>query len=300
MTIQWVGQPVRPPPPPRPVAPPPPAKKAKGCFFWVLGIAGTSMMCCCLGGMIAAASGDPNAFDPKSLLGPEVALGEIHVPEDDTAVARSYHWRYRQRYGVGYGLSRDTHDDVNDTHAALAKKFSYKPTPQGTQFTWIPPPGCQPQPWSCVFNMAAQNGESHIAPLTELFRKERARLNLDARATAELVVTFVQHITYRLPKEAYFELLPPEIVVADGSGDCDSKALLAAMMLKDLGYETAMLYSRPLAHAALGLSMPGTGKAFAAGGRKYLFVEVTYPGWAIGTLPPQYDKPKAWEVLPLR
>ena len=78
------------------------------------------------------------------------------------------------------------------------------------------------------------------------------------------------------------------------------KSLLAAMMLKDLGYETAMLYSRPLAHAALGLAMPGTGKKFTAGGQKYVFVEMTYPGWAIGTLPPQYDKPNAWEVFPVR
>lgn len=263
-----------------------------------MGLGGT-MLCCCLGGMLTAAGGDTRGFDPGALIGPEVALGSITVPEDYRLGARTYHWRDRQRYGLGYGISPEVHGEVDDAHAALARKFSYRPSGAGGQFTWIPPPGCQPQAWKCVFNMTADDSADHIAPLTELFRQERVRAGLDLRTTAQLVVTFVQNITYRLPTETYFELLPPEIVVADGSGDCDSKALLAAMMLKDLGIPTAMLYSRSLAHAALGVAMPGTGKSFSQGGRKYLFVEVTYPGWAIGTIPPQYDKPKAWEVLPL-
>lgn len=290
--MRWVGQPAPAAPPPKP--------KGKGCFTVVMVVLGGSMMCCCLGGMLAAASGDAKGFDPGALIGPEVALGTVTVPPDtDSEVARQYHWRHRQRYGLGYGISADVRSDVDDAHAALAKRFSYQST-GGGPFTWIPPAGCQGQPWACVFNETARDSFGHIEPLTDVFRDERRRAGLDLRQTAELVVTFVQHITYRLPTETYFELLPPELVVTDGSGDCDSKALLAAMLLKDLGLDTAMLYSRPLAHAALGVALPGTGKSFSSGGRKYLFVEVTYPGWAIGTIPPQYDKPKAWEVLPLR
>ena len=259
---------------------------------------GGSTLCCCLGGMLTLAGlDDAKGWDPiNAVAGPEVSLGDAVVPSDLAhSLERNYRWKNGKRYGLGYGISSEVHDGVDTEHANLAKRFSYHSTGSGP-FTWIPPPGCQPQPWACVFNETAQSSAANIAPLTDLFRQQ----NLELRATVELVVTFVQNITYRLPTETYFELLPPEIVVADGSGDCDSKALLAAMMLKDLGVDTAMLYSRNLAHAALGVALPGTGTAFTHGRTKYLFVEVTYPGWAIGTIPPQYDKPKMWEVLPLR
>lgn len=250
---------------------------------------------------MVAGSGASEGWDPLgAIAGPEVLLGAARVPSDLAAgLERTYRWRNGQRYGLGYGVSSEVHGDAESGHASLAREFGYQPS-GGPAFTWSPPPRCQPQPWSCVFNQTAGASAANIAPLTELFRQQQTRASLDSRELTELVVTFVQNIKYRLPTEAYFELLPPEIVVADGSGDCDSKALLAAMILKELGVETAMLYSRSLAHAALGVALRGTGTAFAHGRIKYRFVEVTYPGWAIGTVPPEYDKPKHWEVLPLR
>ena len=262
---------------------------------------GSTTLCCCLGSLLMVAGGESQGWDPiGAVAAPDVVLGAVHLPASEPASEsdRGYRWRYRQRYGLGYGLSSELHGEVDTGHENLARRFSYHSTGSGP-FTWTPPPGCQPQPWTCVFNETATASAANVAPLTELFRQEQVRASLDTRALTELVVTFVQNIKYRLPTETWFELLPPEIVVADGSGDCDSKALLAAMMLQDLGVKTAMLYSRSLAHAALGVALPGTGTSFAHGRVKYLFVEVTYPGWAIGTIPPQYDKPKQWEVLPL-
>ncbi len=251
---------------------------------------------------MVAGGGESMQWDPMMALSPpEVSLGSARVPADLAhSFERSYRWRHGRRYGVGYGISSEVHDEVDDEHANLAKRFSYRSTGSGPSFTWIPPAECQPQPWTCVFNETAAASAANIAPLTELFRQHQVRASLDSRALTGLVVTFVQNIKYRLPTETYFELLPPELVVADGSGDCDSKALLAGMMLKELGVKTAMLYSRNLAHAALGVALPGTGTSFTYRRAKYLYVEVTYPGWAIGTVPPQYDKPKMWEVLPIR
>lgn len=293
--MSWVGQPGPPLPPVRPTA----KVGRKGCLVTLFVLLGGSMACCCLGGALFVAGSDgQQRWDPlDAIAGPEVSLGAARVPADHGA-ERTYRWRNRLRYGLGYGLSSDVHDEVDTSHVALARRFTYLPGGKGP-FTWIPPPGCKAQPWACVFNERARASEENIAPLTQLFRQRQTQAQLDPRATTELVVSFVQNITYRLPTEAYFELLPPELVVADGSGDCDSKALLAGMMLKDLGVETAMLYSRNLAHAALGVALPGSGTSFSHRGKKYLFVEVTYPGWAIGTVPPQYDKPKLWEVLPL-
>jgi len=292
--VRWVGQPAPPPPPP---------KKAKGCFTVVLVVMGVSMSCCCLAGMLVVAGEESGgSFDPISAIaGPETPLGRAVVPADLAAgLERTHRFRSRQRYSVGYGISSEVHGEVDAAHEALAQKFQYKSAGVGQPFTWVPPLGCGGNPWGCVFQDTARDSDDNIAPLTELFRQRSTAAGLDARATAELVVNFVQNIKYRLPTETYFELLPPELVVADGSGDCDSKSLLAAMILRDLGVETAMLYSRSYAHAALGVALPGTGKAFMSGRKKFLYVESTYPGWAIGTVPPQYENAKLWEVLPLR
>lgn len=281
----------------------PVAPRRRGCLFYVGVLLGGSTLCCCLGGMLTVAgAGSSQQWDPISAIaGPEISLGTARVPLDlAQGLERTYGWRNGQRYGLGYGLSSTVHGEVDAEHAGLARRFSYRSNGIGQPFTWIPPPGCLPQPWTCVFNETAASSAANIAPLAELFRQEQVRASLDAWELTELVVTFVQNIKYRLPTETYFELLPPEIVVADGSGDCDSKALLAAMILQNLGLDTAMLYSRGLAHAALGVALPGSGTSFAHGASKYRFVEVTYPGWAIGVVPPQYDKPQLWEVLPLR
>ena len=60
----------------------------------------------------------------------------------------------------------------------------------------------------------------------------------------------MQNITYRLTTEdtAAFGMLPPDIVVADGSGDCDSKALLAVVILPQLIVDAVVLLASGLGH----------------------------------------------------
>lgn len=292
------------PGPPAPVyaRPPPPQKKGRGCLFFVMmALGGTTLLCCCLGSaLVAAGDGTPSNWDPVSVVaGPETPLGTALVPGDlDPASARAYRWRHvLERYSLGYGVSDEEHAGAEASLKQLARDFRYK-SGVGNAFTWTPPARCQPQPWVCIFDELATANKADIEPLTELFRQRQQQQGLDARQVTELVVTFVQNITYRLPTEHVFGILPPTIVVADGSGDCDSKSLLTAMILESLGIDVVMLYSAPLEHAALAVAIPGSGDSFTYRGRKYLYVESTNPGWAIGTIPPEYNKPKLWEVLP--
>jgi hypothetical protein len=294
---------MRPLPLGQPSAPPP--KKKRGCLFVLALLTGGSLMCCCLSGalLVAAGESDPGgaSWDPVqavvSATG-ENDLGDARAPAElAPGGERSYRWRKGvEAYRLGYGLSGELHEEVDQHLEELAERFSYR---EGNPFTWMPPQRCQPQPWRCIFDEVAGAGAGAVAPLTELFRRRQTQSNLDPRTTTALVVSFVQNITYRLPTERRFGILPPAVVVSDGSGDCDSKALLAAIILEDLGIDAVMLYSQPLAHAALGVALPSTGgTTFASGGRKYLFVEVTNPGWGIGIVPPEYDKPRQWEVIP--
>lgn len=301
--MRWAepGQPVVRPPPP-------PAKKGGGCLKWTLVLMGGSfLMCCCLSMAAAESAEDP--LDWKRIVTPEqtplaneVPIGDALVPETLTASeARRYHWRQTHAaWGLGYGLSTSVHDEVYRDFKKLADRFSFRQG-SGTNFTWVAPTGCRDREWQCVFDTLARDNADNVRPLTELFRKVQQEKSLDARQTTELVVSFVQNITYRLPTEesAAFGMLPPSIVVSDGSGDCDSKALLAVVMLQQLGIDAVVLLGSSLGHAALGVALPVTGKKFAYGGKRYAFVEVTTPGWTLGALPPEYDVPRAWKVVPV-
>jgi hypothetical protein len=109
----------------------------------------------------------------------------------------------------------------------------------------------------------------------------------------------VQGIHYAVPDDQPFGVLPPALVPAQNRGDCDSKALLAAMLLRQVGIDAVVLSSERLGHAALGVALPGPGDHFEHEGRRYRYAEVTSPGWPIGMVPPKYDLPRLWTVMPL-
>ncbi len=285
---------------------PAPGRAQGGCLTWALLLSGTALLlCCCLS--LAVAEGLEDPLDWQNLPKPEplaaqrplgVALVPTTLPE---AAARQFQWRERgATWGVGYGLSAEERATIDDAFQRLAQEFHYR-AGSGTDFTWRPPVRCADREWQCVFEAVVRDNAHDILPLTQLFERARRAHQLDDRALTELVVTFVQHITYRLPTEATaaFGMLPPAVVVNDGSGDCDSKALLAVVMLRQLGIDAVMLLATPLGHAALGVALPVTGKKFPWGGRTYAFVEITSPGWVLGAQPPEYDVPRAWKVIPV-
>lgn len=301
--MRWAAGPGQPPAPPlRPAAPPP--KKSGGCLRWVLGgLALAAVSCCCLFSAVASSLDDP--LDWQNLAPPIAGttdLGVALVPESLPAgQARHFRWQERlMAFDLGYGLSADEHDRIEDDFQDLSEFWAYQPGPNQT-FKWAPPPQCAGREWECIFDHVAKDNADDVAPLTELFRRRQASEKLDSRQLTELVVSFVQHITYRLPTEdtAAFGLLPPAIVVADGSGDCDSKALLSVIVLRQLGVDAQVLLATGLGHAALGVALPVPGRNFALGAKKYAFVEVTAPGWPLGTVPPEYDVARAWRVVPV-
>ncbi len=72
----------------------------------------------------------------------------------------------------------------------------------------------------------------------------------------------------------------------DGRGDCEDHAILAAAILKRLGYDVALLFLP--GHAALGVAgadgLPG--RYVRVGNLDYYFCETAGEGWRMGELPP--------------
>lgn len=100
------------------------------------------------------------------------------------------------------------------------------------------------------------------------------------------IVRFVQEIPYQTIHEDPMGLRSPSRVLARHGGDCDSKSLLAAVMLETAGFEAAIIDLRSVKHAMLAVvpgELPVTPEmtTIEANGRRYVVVEATQP-WAIG------------------
>jgi hypothetical protein len=283
-----------------------PPKKGRGCLFAVLlTLVMGVLFCCCLSGLLVAAADDSQATSPglenpfEAIAGSKNNLGLALTPATlSPDAAKSYGWKQPGgRFEVAYGLSNELRNEAERHLQALAERYNYQQT-EGNRFTYVPPGECESMPWRCIFREVGEANQGDLAALTSLFRSYQQTHQLDARRTVELVMSFVQAIEYRLPTESPFGLLPPALILTDGSGDCDSKSLLGAMILERLGIDCVILYSGPLEHAALGVSVPSTGQSFSHDGVKYFYVESTNTGWGIGKMPPEYNKPKQWQVVP--
>lgn len=58
-------------------------------------------------------------------------------------------------------------------------------------------------------------------------------------------------------------------------GDCDSRALLLAVMLQQMNYDSALFVSSTYSHAVLGVNVPGSGARLSVDGVSYLLGETT-------------------------
>jgi len=66
--------------------------------------------------------------------------------------------------------------------------------------------------------------------------------------------------------------------------------------LERMGIDCAMMWSYKYKHAMLGINVSARGDYKKINGKKYYFLETTYPGWAIGVLPPEFSNKRYWII----
>jgi hypothetical protein len=149
--------------------------------------------------------------------------------------------------------------------------------------------------WAEVYRRVYNNSSPHLKSVLEGFNKIFMKENFDARDKAYFVITFVQNIKYERPGGT-LDLFPPLGTIAYRFGDCDSKAMLLYVILERMGIDCAMLWSYNYKHAMLGIKVNGRGNFLTTNGKKYYFLETTYPNWDVGEIPPEFGNTKFWFV----
>lgn len=122
------------------------------------------------------------------------------------------------------------------------------------------------------------------------------------------VIKALQSIVYGSPEKlaepsdksaSELGFFTPNEVAYYNKGDCDTKSLFIVLILKRLGYDAAMFYSEVYSHAMVALNINATGTYMSYKGKKYYFVESTYPGWAIGQISEDWNDVSNWYLLPI-
>ncbi len=212
----------------------------------------------------------------------------------------TYNWSVESlappRHRVGYGLGEALATKLEREHVAYGQRMGFRML-AADRFTYQAPPGCRTD-MHCIYDELMRTNAEPVHVLGERFLTHIRARQLDTAQAADLILGFVQRIRYELPRDAPFGIVPPALVPALDKGDCDSKAVLAVMLLRQAGIDAAILYSDPLSHAAVGVGLPGTGTSLRYGARAYRYAEVSSEGWPVGMIPPRYDQPRLWRVLP--
>ena len=149
--------------------------------------------------------------------------------------------------------------------------------------------------WAEVYRRIYNHSSSRMNSILGGFSKIFMRENFDDRDKIYFVITFVQNITYDRPG-GVLDLFPPLGTIAYRFGDCDSKTMLLYVILERMGVDCAILWSHNYKHAMLGIRVNGRGNFLTTNGKKYYFLETTYPNWNVGDIPPEFSNTKFWFI----
>jgi hypothetical protein len=126
--------------------------------------------------------------------------------------------------------------------------------------------------WARFYRMVYRESAARLDRLS----LEASRLlgGSDPTETARRVLAWVQGFVYDRDQKG-IDFIPPLAAAYGAKGDCDSRAVVAAIVLERLGIDSILMVSREYSHAMLGVDVPGGGQRFDFNGKKYLVGETT-------------------------
>lgn len=148
-----------------------------------------------------------------------------------------------------------------------------------------------------------ERDRTYLHDLIGVLKEAGENKQLAARNDYRNVVSFVQSIEYEKDldpvtnQETEYWKYPIE-TLADGKGDCEDTAILTAALLKEMGYDVAMVILSD--HAAVGIACDTcNGYYYPVGDKRYYFLETTSAGSSLGTMSDTKYQKEAAKLFPL-
>lgn len=149
--------------------------------------------------------------------------------------------------------------------------------------------------WARIYTIVYEKSLPQMQNISAGFNKIFRNEHLTSKDKVLFLISFVQNMKYDRPG-GDLDLFAPLESIAKRFGDCDTKSILLYSLLERLGIDCAMMWSEKYKHAMLGIHVPANGEFKTANGKRYYFLETTYPGWHIGELPPESSNRRFWII----
>ena len=173
-------------------------------------------------------------------------------------------------YEVSIPLSPGTKRDIVDVIRRVASEHTY--AAPGFDGTWQP---------DYARIARSTDLKAKVPSFQSVGHGGDARARGSRRAGVQSIVSYVQSIPYGLPPNGY---LYPDEVLKFNYGDCDSKSVLAAVLLRqfDPSLDYIFVDLPSVEHLIIGIDVePAPGEtSIMVGGRSYVLVEISGPAKA--------------------
>lgn len=115
----------------------------------------------------------------------------------------------------------------------------------------------------------------------------------DETDLAQKLLTWTQGFSYERKQTASDFANLPSMLLGGGS-DCDSRAMLLGVLLKNMNMETVMFVSAEFSHALAGFVSTHPGHSFTVGDKEFLMGETTTAGVTWGMIAKDMDDQGKW------
>lgn len=180
-----------------------------------------------------------------------------------------------------------------------------------------------PSEYDEVIYLLKENDKNNLDGVYQLFDSISEKKQFSDLKFAELIVSFVQDISYALivPDDCDPRLYDDEFVKeylssdnprCDGFekfgiktpvefmsnlyGDCDSRTLLLYTILAHYGFDVALMSSEYYSHSIIGINLPISGIAYKYQNQRYVLWETTAPNVKAGVLPEEISNLNYWRI----
>lgn len=197
---------------------------------------------------------------------PEMIKVEITKGRERPTTAKpQLHVRYSSAFSTRYGTFRAT----IDTPIELTQEARQRPRKRLGEMVRV--------------------AQTEVRPLNVAFEEIGNAEGLTKEQLAEVVLNFVQAIPFVTDKTSVglvdYHSYPVE-TLAIGIGDCEDFSILAAAVLKNMGYDVVLL--NPVGHVAIGVAGAFKGYKVDYEGKSYYYGETTTPGWKFGEMQTEF------------
>ncbi len=149
--------------------------------------------------------------------------------------------------------------------------------------------------WSRFYRVIYRDNYARFSEFSAKLHEYLDNIARDKVKQASLVLAWIQSFVYH-KHDSLTDVSPPLEALLDHAGDCDSRALLFLILLRQMNFDAVILVSSRFKHSAVGIDLDAPGARLSFEGKAYVFAELTV-AVALGMIAKDMADPAGWLII---